>query len=122
MHTIFVNIASIYGVVGNDPNLYEGTLITPPAAYSAIKGGIVNLTRYLAAFYGPHGIRVNSLSPGGIYNDQEKTFVEAYKSRVPLKRMGSPLDISPVVEFLLSDKSGYITGQNVIVDGGWTCI
>lgn len=117
-----VNMTSIYGVVGNDPTLYEGTAISAPAAYSAIKGGLVNLTRYLASHYGMHGIRINALSPGGIYDNQDPKFVNAYESRVPMRRMGTPSDIAPVVEFLLSDKSKYITGQNIIVDGGWTCI
>ncbi|GAB3535560.1 oxidoreductase [Pontibacter brevis] len=117
-----VNIASIYGVVGNDFTVYEGTSMTSPAAYSAIKGGIVNFTRYLAAYYGKHGIRVNCVSPGGIFNSQPEPFVKAYEKKVPLKRMGYPDDIAPAVSFLLSDEARYITGQNLMVDGGWTAI
>ncbi len=117
-----VNIASIYGVVGNDFNLYEGTNVKPPAAYSAIKGGVINFTRYLASRYGEFNVRVNCVSPGGIFNNQDKKFVEAYASRVPLKRMGEPDDIAEPVNFMLSDGAKYITGQNILVDGGWTII
>ena len=117
-----VNIGSIYGVVGPDFNVYDNTNLTMPAAYSAIKGGIINFSRYLSSYYGKHNIRVNCISPGGIFNDQPFEFVKNYKNRVPMKRMGSPEDISPAVSFLLSDESSYITGQNLIIDGGWTAI
>lgn len=117
-----INIASIYGVVGNDFTVYEGTNLTPPAAYSAIKGGLVNFTRYLASKYGKDGIRVNTVSPGGIFDNQPKKFVEAYENKAPLKRMGKPEDIAPSVSFLLSEEAKYITGHNLIVDGGWTAI
>ncbi len=117
-----VNISSIYGVVGPDFTVYEGTEITMPAAYSAIKGGIINFSRYLAAYFGPDGIRVNCVSPGGIFNDQDPRFVKQYEAKVPLKRMGLPSDISPAVGFLLSDDASYITGHNMMVDGGWTAI
>lgn len=117
-----VNISSIYGVVGPDFTVYEGTEITMPAAYSAIKGGIINFSRYLAAYFGPYGIRVNCVSPGGIFNDQDPRFVKQYEAKVPLKRMGLPSDISPAVGFLLSDEASYITGHNMMVDGGWTAI
>jgi len=117
-----VNISSIYGVVGNDFTIYEGTDIVPPAAYSAIKGGLINFTRYLASYYGKYNIRVNCVSPGGIFDNQPEPFVTAYEQKVPMKRMGNPDDIAPAVSFLLSDKAKYITGQNLIVDGGWTAI
>lgn len=117
-----INIGSIYGVVGNDLSVYEGTNIVPPAAYSAIKGGITNFTRYLAALYGEFQIRVNTVSPGGIFDHQPEEFVKAYSKKVPLKRMGSPDDISGPVNFLLSDDAKYITGHNLLVDGGWTAI
>jgi len=117
-----INIASIYGVVGNDFGIYEGTTIIPPAAYSAIKGGLINFTRYLASLYGKWGIRINSLSPGGIFDHQDPIFVKAYEAKVPLKRMGTPGDIAPAASFLLSDEAGYITGHNLIIDGGWTSI
>jgi NAD(P)-dependent dehydrogenase (short-subunit alcohol dehydrogenase family) len=117
-----VNLSSIYGVVGPDFTVYEGTKMTTPAAYSAIKGGIVNFTRYLASYFGPHGVRVNCVSPGGIFDDQNKIFVKNYESKVPMRRMGLPEDIASAICFLLSDHSGYVTGHNLVVDGGWTCI
>lgn len=117
-----VNIASIYGVVGNDFTLYEEYGGTSPAAYSAIKGGIINLTRYLASYYGRRHIRVNCVSPGGIFDNQPESFVRRYEAKVPLGRMGIPDEISPAVSFLLSDAAKYITGHNLIVDGGWTAI
>jgi len=117
-----VNIGSVYGVVGNDFTVYENTGLTSPAAYSAIKGGLVNFTRYLASYYGKNGIRVNIVSPGGIFDNQHPTFVEQYNHKVPMKRMGNPDDISPAISFLLSNEAKYITGQNIIIDGGWTCI
>lgn len=115
-----VNMSSIYGVVGNDFTIYEGTTMEPPAAYTAIKGGIINFTRYLASKYGIHGIRINCVSPGGIYDFQPDKFVKAYERKVPMNRMGTPKDIAPAVSFLLSDESNYITGHNLIVDGGYT--
>lgn len=117
-----VNMSSIYGVVGPDFSVYDGTKMTMPAAYSAIKGGIINFTRYLASYYGPDGIRINCVSPGGIFDNQDKRFVNQYESKAPLRRMGQPADIAPAVAFLLSDESGYVTGHNLMVDGGWTCI
>lgn len=117
-----INIASIYGVVGNDPSLYENTKIGTVAAYSAIKGGIISFTRYLAARLGQKQIRVNCISPGGIFDNQDPIFVSRYEQRVPLKRMGKPSDIAPCVRFLISEEAGYVTGQNLIVDGGWTIV
>jgi NAD(P)-dependent dehydrogenase (short-subunit alcohol dehydrogenase family) len=117
-----VNIGSIYGSVGPDFNVYDNTNLTMPAAYSAIKGGIINFSKYLASYYGKNNIRVNCVSPGGIFDHQPIEFVRNYESKVPMKRMGKPDDISPAVAFLLSDDSSYITGQNVIIDGGWTAI
>lgn len=117
-----VNITSIYGVVGNDLTIYENTSITTAAPYSAIKGGIINLTRYLASYYGRQGVRVNCVSPGGILDKQHDIFIANYERKVPMGRMGNPDDIAPAVSFLLSDDAKYITGQNLIVDGGWTSI
>ena len=117
-----VNIASIYGVVGNDFKIYENTSINPPAAYSAIKGGLINFTRFLSSLYGREQIRVNCVSPGGIFDHQPKTFVDNYEQKVPMGRMGKPEDIASPVSFLLSSEAAYITGQNLIVDGGWTVI
>lgn len=117
-----VNIASIYGVVGNDFTLYEEYGGTSPAAYCAIKGGIINFSRYLASYYGKKNIRVNCVSPGGIFDNQHPSFVERYCAKVPMKRMGNPDDIAPAVSFMLSDEAKYVTGQNLVVDGGWTAI
>lgn len=117
-----INMSSIYGVVAPDFTVYEGTPMTMPVAYAAIKGGIVNLTRYLAAYYGPSNVRVNSISPGGIFDHQNETFVASYNKKVPLRRMGTSADIAAAVHFLLSDDAKYITGHNLTVDGGWTCI
>jgi NAD(P)-dependent dehydrogenase (short-subunit alcohol dehydrogenase family) len=117
-----VNIASIYGIVGNDFSLYEDYGGTSPAAYSAIKGGLINFTRYLASYYGPYGVRINCVSPGGILDKQHPSFILKYEKKVPLRRLGLPEDIAPSVSFLLSDESRYITGHNLVVDGGWTCI
>jgi NAD(P)-dependent dehydrogenase (short-subunit alcohol dehydrogenase family) len=117
-----INMGSIYGVVGNDFTIYEGTKLTSAAAYSAIKGGIINFTRYLASYFGKYNIRANCVSPGGIFDNQNEVFVKNYEHKVPMKRMGSPDDIAPSIAFLLSDDSKYITGQNLIIDGGWTII
>lgn len=117
-----VNIASIYGMVGPDFSVYDGTTMTMPAAYSAIKGGIINFTKYLASYYGKYGVRVNAISPGGIFDNQPELFVKNYEQKVPMKRMGYPSDIAPLVAFLIAEESGYITGQNIAIDGGWTSI
>lgn len=117
-----VNMSSVYGIVGPDFTVYDGTTMTMPAAYSAIKGGIINFTRYLAAYLGPFNVRVNTISPGGIFDNQNPIFVENYNKKVPMRRMGLPEDISPSAVFLLSEEAKYITGQNLAVDGGWTCI
>jgi NAD(P)-dependent dehydrogenase (short-subunit alcohol dehydrogenase family) len=117
-----VNMTSIYGVVGNDLTIYENTSINTAAPYAAIKGGVINFTRYLASYFGRQGVRVNCVSPGGIFDNQHETFVANYEKKVPMGRMGNPDDIAPAVSFLLSDEAKYITGQNLIVDGGWTAI
>lgn len=117
-----VNLGSIYGMVGPDFGIYEGTGITNPAAYAAIKGGILNLTRYLASLYGPHGVRFNSLSPGGILDGQDARFVEQYNRRCPMRRLATVEDITGGMVFLASDASRYVTGHNLVMDGGWTAI
>lgn len=119
-----VNISSIYGVVGNDFTIYKDYGGTSPAAYSAIKGGIVNFTRYLASYYGEHNVRVNCVSPGGILDEknQHPSFIKRYSEKSPLKRLGKPNEIAPAVSFLLCDDASFITGHNLMVDGGWTAI
>lgn len=115
---VIINIASIYGVLGPNFSVYEGTEMTMPVEYSMIKGGIVNFTRYLSTYLAPYNIRVNAISPGGIFNNQPPEFVEKYNEKVPLGRMGDPSDIVGTVIFMVSDASEYITGQNIMVDGG----
>lgn len=117
-----INFGSIYGVVGNNFTIYEGTEINPPMAYPAIKGGIINLSRYLASYFGKYNVRVNTLCPGGIFDNQNKIFVKKYEDNTPLKRMGEPEEIASAVLFLASDASSYITGTTLMVDGGWTAI
>lgn len=117
-----INFASIYGVVSNDPVIYEGTKITTSMAYTAIKGGIVNLDRFLAAYFGKYNIRVNTICPGGVLNNQDMIFVKNYSRRVPLKRMANAQEIASVVLFLASEAASYITGATIMVDGGWTAI
>lgn len=115
-----VNIVSIYGVVAPDYAIYEGLEgMSNPVVYGAIKGGILQLSKYLASLYGPDGVRVNSLSPGGIFDNQNPVFVERYNAKTMLKRMGTPQDVAEPVTFLLSDSARYITGHNLMVDGGF---
>jgi len=117
-----INVASIYGIVSNDPGIYAGTEMRQPPNYTFVKGGMLNFTRYLAAYYGRHGVRTNALSPGGYFNDQPAPFVEAYNRRVPLGRMMNHEDIAGAAVFLASDASAYVNGHNLVVDGGWTAI
>lgn len=116
-----VNIASIYGIVAPDFGLYEGTdIATSPAAYGAIKGGIIQMTRYLASFYGKHDLRVNTLTPGGIGDSHSSEFSKRYNKKTMLGRMATPDDIAPGAVYLLSDDASYVTGQNLVIDGGLT--
>jgi NAD(P)-dependent dehydrogenase (short-subunit alcohol dehydrogenase family) len=114
-----INIASIYGVNGPDYSLYEGLNMGNPAAYAASKGGVLQLTRWLATTMAPD-VRVNAISPGGVFRDQPEKFVERYQARTPLGRMATEEDFKGVIAFLASDLSAYVTGQNIVVDGGWT--
>jgi NAD(P)-dependent dehydrogenase (short-subunit alcohol dehydrogenase family) len=113
-----INIGSIYGEFGPDWSLYEGTSMGNPAAYSASKGGLIQLTRWLATTLAPK-VRVNSISPGGIARGQPQVFVERYEARTPLGRMAQPDDFRGAIAYLASDLSTYVTGQNLCVDGGW---
>jgi NAD(P)-dependent dehydrogenase (short-subunit alcohol dehydrogenase family) len=113
-----INIASIYGLYAPDYSLYADTDMHNPAGYAVSKAGVIQFTKWLAATLGPT-IRANSISPGGIYRDQNQDFVARYSNKTALKRMAKEQDISGVLAFLASDMSGYMTGQNLIVDGGW---
>ncbi|MBX3427145.1 MAG: SDR family oxidoreductase [Pirellulales bacterium] len=117
-----INIGSIYGVVGNDPGLYASAGNRPPIVYPFLKGGVTNLTRALAAQYGRSGVRVNAVSPGGFDPQSPPAFQEAYCARCPLGRMMNEEDLQGAVVFLASDASRYVTGVNLMVDGGWTAI
>jgi NAD(P)-dependent dehydrogenase (short-subunit alcohol dehydrogenase family) len=115
--------SSIYGLYGPDFNVYVGLdHMTMPAAYSAIKGGVTNFVRYLASYWGKSGIRVNAICPGGILDQQDPNFIRRYEERVPMRRMGTPVDVAGAVLFLTSDLSSYVSGINLPVDGGWTAI
>lgn len=113
-----VNIASIYGMYGPDWSLYEGTGMSNPAAYGASKGGLIQLTRWLATTIAPQ-VRVNAISPGGIFRNQPKEFVQRYETKTPLRRMATEEDFRGAIAYLSSDLSKYVTGQVLSVDGGW---
>jgi NAD(P)-dependent dehydrogenase (short-subunit alcohol dehydrogenase family) len=115
-----INFASTYGVVAPDFSIYEDTPMTSAVAYSAIKGGLITFTKYLASYYAKYKIRANSVSPGGVFDNQHPKFVEKYSKRTPLGRMARPQEMVGAVVFLASDASSYVTGHNLIVDGGWT--
>lgn len=117
---VIINFGSTYGVVGPRFDIYEGTDMTMPAPYSAIKGGIINFTRYLATYYAEHDIRVNAVCPGGVFDGQDESFVEKYNENTPMGRMAEPEEIAGPVLFLCSDAASYITGEVLMVDGGWT--
>ena len=118
-HGSVINVASIYGVLGPDMSLYEGTPMGNPAAYAASKGGLLQLTRWLSTVMALQ-VRVNALTPGGIMRGQPASFQERYVKRTPLARMGTEEDMMGAAAYLASDLSAYVTGQNIIVDGGWT--
>jgi NAD(P)-dependent dehydrogenase (short-subunit alcohol dehydrogenase family) len=118
-HGSIVNISSIYGVVGPDLRLYEGTKMGNPAAYAASKGGMIQLTRWMATTIGPD-VRVNCISPGGVFRNQPEVFVDRYIAKTPLKRMATEEDFKGAIAYFASDLSTYVTGQNLIIDGGLT--
>lgn len=118
-HGSIINVASIYGIVGPDPRLYEGLPMFNPAAYAASKGGVVQFTKWCSTVLAPE-IRVNAITPGGIFRGHEDPFLSRYESRTPLKRMAHEDDFIGATVFLASDLSQYITGQNIVVDGGFS--
>jgi len=128
-HGSIINISSIYGLVGPDQRIYKdarydavGGNINTPLVYSASKGAIVALTRYLATYWGKDGIRSNCVTPGGVQSGQNEDFVYNYSSRVPLGRMAQRSELAGAIVYLSSDASSYINGHNLIIDGGWTSL
>lgn len=121
-----VNISSIYGLVSPNQSIYEyrreatGTRFVKPVAYSVSKSALLNLTRYLATYWAKENVRVNTLTFGGVFNQQDPKFLEGYCARVPLGRMAREDEYNGAIIFLMSDASSYMTGSNVIIDGGWT--
>jgi NAD(P)-dependent dehydrogenase (short-subunit alcohol dehydrogenase family) len=120
---VIVNIASMYGHVAPDYRMYAGTDHANPPSYGAAKAGVIQLTKYLASFLAPHGIRVNAISPGPFpFSDivKNEAFIGALEAKTMLNRVGSPEDLKGPIALLCSDASAYMTGQNICVDGGWT--
>ena len=124
-----IQLSSIYGIRGQDLNIYEGTNMNENVTYSVIKGGINNLTRQIASYYGKYNIRINSLISGGVKghiaeskDKQDEIFIKQYSKRTPMKRLGNPSEVASSVLFLASDASSYITGSTLVVDGGWTAV
>ncbi len=115
-----INFGSIYGVLSPKFFIYRDTGMSSAGVYSAIKGGIINFSRYLAAYYAPYGIRVNVVCPGGVFDNQNPLFVERYGRNTPLGRMAKAEEIAGPVMFLASDAASYITGHVLMVDGGWS--
>jgi len=122
-----INVASIYGVVSPDQNLYEyrrqrGEIFYKPVAYAVSKSGILNLTRYLAVYWAKKNVRVNTLTIAGVFNNQEQAFLDAYCGRIPVGHMADADAYNGAVLFLASPAASYMTGANLVVDGGWTAI
>jgi NAD(P)-dependent dehydrogenase (short-subunit alcohol dehydrogenase family) len=115
-----INIASLYGVVSPNHKIYPGTGISQPVAYSVSKHGVVSLTKYLATLWAEKGVRVNSLTPGGIFNGHEGLFLERFKQLNPIGRMSDKSELRGGIVFLASDASSHVIGHNLIIDGGWT--
>lgn len=117
---IIINFASTYGVVSSNPDLYVGNGLGNPLAYSASKGGVIMLTKYLGAYWAGRGVRVNCVTPHGVENHQEPGFVERFSRKSPMGRLMRPEEIVGAVLFLASDASSYATASNLLIEGGWT--
>ena len=121
-----INISSTYGIVGPDQSIYTNkknkNLFFKTPSYPTSKGAVISFTKYLASYWGGKGINVNCVSPGGIKNNQNKEFIKKYSAKTLLGRMAETRDIVGIIKFLCSDDSSYITGSNIVVDGGWTAI
>ena len=117
-----IQIGSIYGILAQDINLYNKSKISENLTYTAIKGGVTNFSKQLASFYGKYNIRINTIASGGIKFKQDNNFIKKYSSKTPLKRMAFPHEIASVALFLSSDASSYITGETIVVDGGYSII
>lgn len=115
-----INIASLYGVVSPNHKIYPGTGISQPVAYSVSKHGVVALTKYLATLWAEKGVRVNSLTPGGIFNGHQGLFLERFEQLNPIGRMSDKTELRGGIVFLASDASSHVVGHNLIIDGGWT--
>lgn len=115
-----INMASTYGVVSSNPALYTDNRLASPIAYSASKGGVIMLTKYLACYWGKRGVRVNALTPHGVWNHHEEAFEKRFSAMSPLGRMMKAEEIVGAVLFLASDASSYVNGANLLVEGGWT--
>ncbi|MCA9396596.1 MAG: SDR family oxidoreductase [Candidatus Omnitrophica bacterium] len=115
-----INIASMYGVVSANPSIYKDSGWNSPCSYAASKGGLIQLTKYLSVHLASKGVRVNAISPGGVFNDHEPEFVKNYSEKTPMNRMLNRDELMGAIVYLSSDASSYVTGQNILVDGGWT--
>jgi len=115
-----INIGSLYGIVSGDPRLYTDCNRKTAECYGASKAAIIHMTKYFAVHLAGFGIRVNCISPGGVFNHQGKDFVKNYSYRCPTGRMAEETELAGTAIFLASDESSYLTGQNIVVDGGWT--
>lgn len=115
-----INIGSIYGSVAGDMRLYEDGDRRTPEIYGASKAAVINLTQYFAAYLANQNVRVNCISPGGIFNSQAPNFVKKYSNKVPMNRMGEAAELLSTVDYFMDERSSYTTGQNIFVDGGLT--
>jgi NAD(P)-dependent dehydrogenase (short-subunit alcohol dehydrogenase family) len=115
-----VNMPSVYSLVAPNQDLYKGTNMGCPAAYSASKGGVAALSRYLAAYWAPKRVRVNMLTPHGVWDNHDDQFERAFANFLPMRRMSYNHEVAPALIYLLSDASSFVTGHNLVVDGGWT--